>query len=78
MQRYIGLPVHAKSSTYAVLSESGKRLSSGVVETSGRALIEVIKTVPGHTHLCLEEGTQSEWLYEVLSPQPLRTWTRSW
>ena len=68
MERYIGLDVHAKSSTYAVNSESGKRLSSGVVETNGRALIEAIKTVPGRTHVCLEEGAQSEWLYEVLSP----------
>ena len=68
MERYIGLDVHAKSSTYAVISESGKRLSSGVVETNGRALIEAIKTVSGRTHVCLEEGAQSEWLYEVLSP----------
>jgi transposase len=39
-----------------------------VVETNGRALVEFIRTVPGRTHLCLEEGTQSGWLYEVLSP----------
>jgi transposase len=51
-----------------VISERGKRLKSGVVETNGRALVEFIKTVPGRTHLCLEAGTQSGWLYEVLSP----------
>jgi len=51
-----------------VISESGKRLKSGVVETNGQALVEFIKTVPGRKHLCLEEGTQSGWLYEVLSP----------
>lgn len=68
MERYIGLDAHAKSCTFAVISERGKHLKSGVVETNGRALIEFIKTVPGRTHLCLEEGTQSGWLYEVLSP----------
>ncbi|MGD8863702.1 MAG: hypothetical protein PVI30_27045 [Myxococcales bacterium] len=51
-----------------MISERGKRLKSGVVETNGRALVEFLKTVPGRTHLCLEEGTQSGWLYEVLSP----------
>lgn len=68
MERYIGLDAHAKSCTFAVISESGKRLKSAVVETNGRALIEFIKTVPGRTHVCLEEGTQSGWLYEILSP----------
>lgn len=68
MERYIGLDAHSRSCTFGVISEAGKRLKSGVVETSGQALVEFIKTVPGRKHLCLEEGTQSGWLYEVLSP----------
>lgn len=68
MERYIGLDAHARSCTLGVLSEQGKRLKTGVVETNARALIDFIKTVPGRKHLCLEEGTQSGWLYEVLSP----------
>ncbi|MDD9944385.1 MAG: transposase [Myxococcales bacterium] len=68
MERYIGLDAHAESCILAVISERGNRLKSAVVETNGRALIEFIKTIPGNTHLCLEEGTQSAWLYEILSP----------
>jgi len=68
MQRYIGLDAHARSCTFAVISERGKRLKSSVVETNGQALVEFIKTIAGRKHLCLEEGTQSGWLYEVLSP----------
>lgn len=34
----------------------------GCQETNGRALIELSKTVPGRTHVCLEQGTQSGWL----------------
>jgi hypothetical protein len=52
----------------AVLGPSGRKLSSHVVETNGRALIEAIKTIPKPRHLCMEEGCQSSWLYEVLSP----------
>jgi hypothetical protein len=52
----------------AVLGPSGRKLSSQVIETNGRALIEAIKTIPKPRHLCMEEGCQSSWLYEVLSP----------
>jgi transposase len=68
MKRYIGLDVHAASTTFAVVGESGKRLGSHVVETNGQALVEQLKTIPGEKHVCLEEGTQSAWLYEILSP----------
>ncbi len=68
MERYIGLDVHAASSTLAVISEAGKRLQTHVLETNGRALVEAIGRVPGRKHLVFEEGTQSAWLYEILSP----------
>lgn len=68
MDRYIGLDVHASSCTVAVVAPSGKRLNSQVVETNAAALIEVIRSIPGTRHLCMEEGTLSDWLYEVLSP----------
>ena len=68
MERYIGLDAHAMSCTFGVISERGKHLKSAVVETNGQALIEFLKTVPGRKHLCLEEGTQSGWLHEILSP----------
>ncbi|WP_437574633.1 IS110 family transposase [Sorangium sp. So ce887] len=68
MQRYIGLDVHAASTTFAVIGESGKRLGSHVVETNGQALVEQLKTIPGKRHVVFEEGTQSGWLYEILSP----------
>ena len=68
MERYIGLDVHAASTTFVVIGESGKRLGTHVVETNGHALVEQLKTIPGKRHVCLEEGTQSAWVYEILSP----------
>ena len=68
MERYIGLDVHAASVTVAVVSETGKRSGSSVVETNGRALVECVKNLPGRKHVCLEEGTQSAWVYELLKP----------
>jgi len=68
MDRYVGVDAHATSCTLAVVGASGKRLRSLVVETNGRALVEAVRTIPGRLHICLEEGTQSAWLYELLEP----------
>jgi len=68
MERYIGMDVHAASCTLAVISEKGRRLKDFPVETNGQALVEAIRMIPGHKHLVMEEGLQSAWLYETLSP----------
>ena len=68
MDRYIGLDVHSTSCTLAVVGPSGKRLGSQVVETNAGALIEVLRGIPKQRHMCMEEGTLSEWLHEVLEP----------
>ena len=69
MDRYIGLDVHAASTTAAVLDARGKRVGPPhVLETHGKVLVEFFKLQPGTLHVCLEEGTQSTWLAEILSP----------
>ena len=68
MERYIGMDVHAASCTLAVISEKGRKLRDFPVETNGQALVEAIRMIPGHKHLVFEEGLQSAWLYETLSP----------
>lgn len=68
MDRYIGLDAHSSSCTVAVIGPSGRRLQTQVLETNAKVLIEFIRTIPGNRCLCFEEGTHSNWLYEVLSP----------
>ena len=68
MERTIGMDVHAASCTLAVISEKGRKLKDFPVETNGQALVEAIRMIPGHKHLVMEEGLQSAWLYETLSP----------
>ena len=68
MRRYIGLDVHKASTTFGVLNETGKRVGKHVVETNGEALVAQMKAIAGKKHVCLEEGTQSAWLYEILQP----------
>ena len=68
MERCIGLDAHATSCTLAVLSEQGRHLDSAVVETNGGALVKFLRGVPGHKHLCLEEGTQGRWASSARMP----------
>lgn len=72
MERFIGLDAHASSCTLGVVSAGGKRVGSAVVETNARCLIEAVRQIPAPRHICLEEGTLSGWLYEVLSPHAER------
>ena len=46
MERYIGLDVHSASCTIGVLSAKGKRLSSTVLETNGKVLVEFLRLIP--------------------------------
>jgi transposase len=39
-----------------------------VLETNGEALVQFLQSQRGTLHLCLEEGTQSAWLVEILAP----------
>ena len=68
MERHIGLDVHAASCTAAVMDAQGKRLGAHVIQTNGEALVTFLATLPSKPRICMEEGTQSEWLYQVLSP----------
>lgn len=68
MDRYVGLDAHATSCTFGVIDAKGKQLGSHVVETNGKALVEFIRTQAGTLHVCMEEGIQSAWLYEIFAP----------
>lgn len=68
MERYIGIDVHRDSSTVCVLNAAGKRLQREVMETTGLALVGYVRKLTGTLHVCIEEGTWSEWLYEILLP----------
>ena len=68
MHRYIGIDAHTESCTVAVMGPSGKRLKEARLETNGQVLTDFVRSVAGHKHICLEEGAQAEWLYEMLEP----------
>ncbi len=66
MDRYIGMDTHSQTCTLRALTPSGKEVTRQVVETNGAALVQAIRSIPGTKHVCIEEGTQSAWIYELL------------
>ncbi len=68
MDRYIGIDVHSKSCTFAVMSAAGKRVQEARVETNGQFLREFVQGTGGRKHVCIEEGAYADWLYELLDP----------
>ena len=68
MERYIGLDAHGQSCTFGVIGPSGRKIRQDVIETNGTALVRYVKGLAGRKHLCLEEGAESAWLYEILRP----------
>lgn len=68
MDRYIGIDAHSESCTLAVMGPSGRRLKEVRLETNGKAIVDFVRSVAGNRYVCLEEGTQAEWLCELLEP----------
>ena len=75
MSFYIGLDVHAKTTTAVVVDQSGEQKLRKTFETTESQLIQFISQVPGKKHLTFEEGTLSQWLYLTLVEQVDELWT---
>jgi transposase len=67
MNHFIGLDGHKNSCTFVVLNEKGKIKRKAVLATDQKQLLQFIKSIQGRRHLCIEEGTQSQWFYEIFS-----------
>jgi len=65
---YIGLDAHTQSCTFQGITERGKPSRLEVVKTSATELKRTVQLYPAPRIVCLEEGTSSEWLCEVLRP----------
>ena len=67
-QYYIGFDVHQKTTVAAVLDANGKQTMNAVIETKVGSLTAFLKGLGGNIELTFEEGTQANWLYEILTP----------
>ena len=67
--KYVGLDVHQAMTVATVRSAGGRVIARSVVETSDESIREFFSAMAGSVHVVFEEGTQTQWLYDLLSPR---------
>lgn len=66
--KYVALDVHQATTMASVREESGRVIARTVLPTEASMLVEFFRGLRGAIHVAFEEGTQAQWLSEVLTP----------
>ena len=65
---YVGMDVHGASIVMVVLNGAGKVVMQSVIETGAERVRGYLKQLRGKVYVTFEEGTQANWLHEVVRP----------
>ena len=68
---FVGLDVHQSTIVASVRDESGKVVMKATVPTEEKAIVALVRTWP-RVHVSFEEGTQAQWLHDLLRPHAER------
>jgi hypothetical protein len=66
--KYVALDVHQTTTVASVREEGGRVIARSVLPTEEAALVEFVRGMRGAIHIAFEEGTQAQWLHELLAP----------
>lgn len=66
--KFVGLDVHQSTTVVSVREESGRVIARCVLPTEAGALTEFFRGMRGTIQVALEEGTQAQWLHDLLTP----------
>ena len=66
--KYVALDVHQSTSVASVREESGRVIARTILPTESTALVEFFGGMRGAIHVAFEEGTQAQWLHDLLVP----------
>ena len=66
--KYVALDVHQAMTVASVREENGRVIARTVVPTEAPALVEFFRGMRGAVHIVFEEGTQAQWLHELVAP----------
>lgn len=66
--KYVGLDTHQASIVATVREDTGRVIARSVMETHGPTIVEYFRGMRGAIHVAFEEGTQSQWLHDLLEP----------
>ena len=66
--KFIGMDVHKESISIAVRNAAGKVAMESVIEAKTNTILQFFAGLRGEVQVTFEEGTWSEWLYDLLKP----------
>jgi transposase len=64
--KYIAFDVHQAMTVVSVVNAAGREVNTAILPTQAQALLGFVEGLRGRSHLTLEEGTYSAWLYDLL------------
>lgn len=64
--KYVGLDVHQATTVATVRDSAGKIIARSILPTEEAALLEFFAGMRGAVHVAFEEGTQAQWLHDLL------------
>jgi transposase len=64
--KYVALDVHQATTVASVREESGRVIARSILPTEEPALVEYFRGMSGAIHVTFEEGTQAQWLHDLL------------
>jgi len=65
--KYVGFDVHQASTVSSVRVEGGRVIARTVVPTEASAMVELFRCMCGSAHVVFEEGTQAQWLHDLIA-----------
>lgn len=66
--KYVALDVHRDTTVASVREEGGRVIARGIVPTEEAPIVEFFGGMRGSIHVAFEEGTQAQWLHDLLVP----------
>jgi hypothetical protein len=66
--KYAALDVHQTTTTASVREEGGRVIARATLPTEQSAIVEFFRGMRGTVHVTFEEGTQAQWLHDLLEP----------
>lgn len=66
--KYVGLDVHQATTVTSVREDGGRVIARTVLPTEASAIVDYFRGMRGTIHVTFEEGTQAQWLHDLLGP----------
>ena len=66
--KYVALDVHQATTVASVREEGGRVIARTILPTEATPIVEYVRGMRGAIHVAFEEGTQAQWLHELLAP----------